>query len=95
MTEDLRNVPTARLRELAHQAFDPLWEAMPWYRQRKFRGVCYAWLAERLSLREPKAHISVMQPHELRDAIRVCSYATPHEIETWAKARAKAKRNAR
>lgn len=56
----MANAHTRRLRQLAHEAFDPLWKT-----KRMTRNAAYAWLRKALGLSERDCHMSWMSDGEL------------------------------
>lgn len=63
----LANANLRRLRNMAHAAFDPLWnaEGMP-------RKSAYAWLAQSMGLRDDECHIAMFNEERCKMTVKLC-----------------------
>lgn len=72
----LANLELRKLRRLAHNAFDPLWQRkMKTHNisKSKARRLAYGWLSEKLNMSVEKCHISWMSEEECRLVVNICA----------------------
>lgn len=65
----LANARTRRLRQQAHQAFDPVWQ-----KGRMSRSQAYAWLRNALGLTSGQCHMAWMSDSNLEAVIAQCGW---------------------
>lgn len=65
----LANAELRRERQLAHKAFDPLWERRP----KAVRLLAYSWLALALDIPVDRCHIAMMDVADCRRVVIACN----------------------
>ena len=76
---------TKRLRQAAHRAFDPLWQAKARYTGmdvKDARSAGYKWLAETLGVEREECHIALLPDADLERVIEIC-----HQTGYWQRRR--------
>lgn len=71
----LANARLRRAKQLAHAAFDPLWEVNvgPGTSKRRAREAGYVWLAEQLGLNRDDCHIGMFDIAQCEAVVRLCT----------------------